>query len=345
VDSWPAFAYRYFLKKEERALGKNGSPTLLGGQAVIEGVMMRFGGSVATAVRRADGTITVKRESYSPLAERHRWIGLPLIRGAVGLFEMLAIGIRALNFSAEAAMEDSEPEQARKVGSRKKHDAALGLTLALSLLAGVGLFFALPLWVATAAFSVDQQPLWFNLVAGGIRVTIFLGYLVCLSMMKDIKRLFQYHGAEHKTVFAMEKGGEMTAASCQAQSRFHPRCGTSFLLVVMVVAILLFALLDALLVWQVGRISLALRLATHLPLLPVVMGISYEVIRFSARHVDSPLGRLIVLPGLWLQRVTTKDPDESQIEVAIAAIRAALADAPSARGVESAVSSQAISVN
>jgi uncharacterized protein YqhQ len=326
-------------------LGKNGSPTLLGGQAVIEGVMMRFGGSVATAVRRADGSITVKKESYAPLAERHRWIGLPLLRGAVGLIEMLAVGIRALNFSAEAAMEDAEPEKPKKDGSGKKHNAALGLTLALSLLAGVGLFFALPLWVATAAFSVDQDPLWFNLAAGGVRVAIFLTYLILLSMMKDIHRLFQYHGAEHKTVFAMEKGGEMTLASCQAQTRFHPRCGTSFLLVVMVVAILLFALLDAFLIWQLGTLSLALRLATHLPLLPVVMGVSYEVIRFSARHVDSPLGRWIVLPGLWLQRVTTKEPDESQLEVAMAALRAALGDAPSSRAVETAVSSQAISVN
>jgi uncharacterized protein YqhQ len=324
-------------------VAKNGSPTLLGGQAVIEGVMMRFGGSVATAVRRADGSIRVKQESYSPLAERHRWIALPLVRGAVGLVEMLVIGIRALNFSAEAAMEDAEPEKAGKMA--KKHGAALGLTLALSLLAGLGLFFALPLWVATAAFNVDQEPLWFNLAAGGIRVTIFLGYLILLSMMKDIHRLFEYHGAEHKTVFAMEKGGEMTVASCQAQSRFHPRCGTSFLLVVMVVAIILFALLDALLIRQVGTISLPLRLATHLPLLPLVMGVSYEVIRFSARHVDTPLGRLIVLPGLWLQRVTTKEPDESQIEVALAALRAALGDAPSPRAVEAAVSGQAISVN
>jgi len=319
-------------------VGKN--TTLLGGQAVLEGVMMRFGGSVATAVRRADGSIDIKKETYVPLAERHRWIGIPLIRGAVGLIEMLAIGIRALNFSAEAAMQD----EVGKDGQGKKHEAALGVTMAIALLAGVGLFFALPLWIATAAFSVDQEPFSFNLAAGGIRVAIFLGYIVLLSMMKDIYRLFQYHGAEHKTVFAMEKGLEMTPASCRVQSQFHPRCGTSFLLVVMVVAILFFALLDAFLIWQLGALSLPLRLATHLPLIPLVMGLSYEVIRFSARHVDTMLGRWIVLPGLWLQRVTTKEPDDAQIEVALAALKAALDEAPASPAVEQ-VPVSSISVN
>ncbi len=323
-------------------MGKNGSPTLLGGQAVIEGVMMRFGGSVATAVRRADGTITVKRESYVPLAERHRWIGLPVIRGAVGLIEMLAVGIRSLNFSAEAALEDAEPGTVKK---GKKRDATLGLTLALSLLAGLALFFALPLWVATAAFDVSQNPIWFNLVAGAIRVAIFLAYLILLSAMKDIRRLFQYHGAEHKTVFAMEKGKELTVEECRLQSRFHPRCGTSFLLVVLVVAILLYAFLDALLISQIGVLTLPLRLATHLPLLPVVMGVAYEVIRFSARHVDSVLGRWIVLPGLLLQRVTTKEPDGSQIEVAIAALTAAVGEGPTHEAIESPVPRGAISMN
>jgi uncharacterized protein YqhQ len=261
----------------------------------------------------------------------------------VGLIEMLAIGIRALNFSAEAVLEDAEPGKVADAGRKKKQDAALGLTLGLSLLAGLALFFALPLWVATAAFDVAQQPLWFNLVAGGIRVIIFLAYLVLLSMMKDIRRLFQYHGAEHKTVFAMEKGQEMTVEACRLQSRFHPRCGTSFLLVVMVVAILLFALLDALLILQVGALSLPLRLATHLPLLPVVMGVSYEVIRFSARHVNSIPGRWIVLPGLWLQRVTTREPDDAQLAVAIAALTAAVTDVPSL--LTNTLVGQTISVN
>jgi uncharacterized protein YqhQ len=317
--------------------------TLLGGQAVIEGVMMRFGGSVATAVRRADGTIQVRKESYVPLADRYSLLKLPVLRGAVGLVEMLGVGIRALNFSAEVAVQDADPEAKPVSGGTRS--AALGLTVVISFLAAIALFFALPLYVATAALDVEQQPFFFNLVAGGIRVTVFIGYLLLLSMMKDIYRLFQYHGAEHKTVFAMEQGADLTVAACRARSRFHPRCGTSFLLVVMVVAIVLFALLDAFLIQQLGKITLILRLATHLPLLPLVLGVAYEFVRFSARHADSALGRLVVAPGLWLQRITTKEPDDAQIEVAIAALRAAIGHAPSDDALERAMTAQAISVN
>lgn len=317
--------------------------TLLGGQAVIEGVMMRFGGSVATAVRRADGSIQVRKENYVPLAERYSIVKLPVVRGAVGLVEMLGVGIRALNFSAEAAVQDADP--LAKPTSEGKRNVALGLTVIISLLAAIGLFFALPLYVATAALDVEQQPFFFNLVAGGIRVMIFLGYLLLLTMMKDIYRLFQYHGAEHKTVFAMENGADLSVATCRARSRFHPRCGTSFLLVVMVVAIVLFALLDAVLIQQLGPITLPLRLATHLPLLPVVLGVAYEFIRFSARHADTAAGRLVVAPGLWLQRITTKEPDDAQLEVAIAALRAAIGNEPSEDALERAMTGQAISVN
>jgi uncharacterized protein YqhQ len=313
----------------------------LGGQAVIEGVMMRFGGSIATAVRRADHSIVVRTESYAPLAERHPWLAWPVLRGAVGLVEMLAKGIASLNFSAEMAMEDEEPQKKGEKG----RSAALGLTLAFSLLAGLALFFALPLWLATAMFDVDQQPLLFNLASGIVRVTIFLSYVGALSFMKDIRRLFQYHGAEHKTVATKEQGAALTVAECRLRSRFHPRCGTSFLLVVMVSAILLFAILDTILIGAIGRLTLPLRLATHLPLIPLVMGISYEVIRFSARHIDSRVGSWIVAPGLWLQRITTLEPDDAQIEVAIAALGAALGEPRPVDALEQAVTAQPISVN
>jgi uncharacterized protein YqhQ len=319
---------------------KNGDP-LLGGQAVIEGVMMRFGGSIATAVRRADGSVVVRTEAYAPLAERHPWLAWPILRGAVGLVEMLAKGIASLNFSAEMAMEDEGPRK----GGEKGRNTALGLTLAFSLLAGLALFFALPLWLATALFNVDQQPLLFNLASGIVRVTIFLGYVGALSFMKDIRRLFQYHGAEHKTVATKEQGAALTVAECRLRSRFHPRCGTSFLLVVMVSAILLFAILDTILIGAFGRLTLPLRLATHLPLIPLVMGISYEVIRFSARHIESWAGRWIVAPGLWLQRITTLEPDDAQLEVAIAALRAALGESRPVDALEQAVTAQPISVN
>jgi uncharacterized protein YqhQ len=305
--------------------------------------MMRFGGSVATAVRRADGTIAVKKEKYVPLAERHAWLRFPILRGAVGLVEMLGIGVRALNYSAEIALLDAEPQRTRE--SKGKKSAALGLTVAISLIAGIALFFAVPLYIATEAFTVDQQPLLFNLLAGGIRVVIFISYLLFLTMMKDVNRLFQYHGAEHKTVFAMERGEGLAVETCSAQSRFHPRCGTSFLLVVMVVAIVLFALLDAFLIAQFGPLTLGMRLLTHLPLIPLVMGIAYEFIRFSAWHGTSAIGRLIIAPGLWLQRITTKEPDSAQLEVAIAALRAAFGNEPTEEAIEQAVSGQAISVN
>lgn len=320
---------------------KNDTP-LLGGQAVIEGVMMRFGGSVATAVRRADGRIVIRKEKFRPLAERYAWVKLPIVRGAVGLIEMLAVGISTLNFSAEIAMEEEAPASKRP---GKKQGFALGVTLAIALVAGLALFFVLPLWLATALFDVEQQPFFFNLTSGAIRVAIFLAYLMALSFMKDIRRLFEYHGAEHKTVAAMEHGEELTAEACSRYSRFHPRCGTSFLLVVMVSAILLFAVLDSILLGFVGTLTLPVRLATHLPLIPLVMGVSYECIRFSARHIDTAVGRMIVAPGLWLQRVTTREPDAQQLEVAIAALREALGEEDTVDGIAAAVTAQPISVN
>jgi uncharacterized protein YqhQ len=320
---------------------------MLGGQAVIEGVMMRAPGMVATAVRKADGSIVVKKEPHVSPGERFWLFKLPILRGAAGLIDMLIIGIRTLNYSAEIAMADAEggANGTPRPKSSGKHTAQLGLTVALSLVGGLALFFAAPLYLATRFFSVEQDPLAFNLVAGLIRVAIFLGYLGLLSLMKDVLRLFQYHGAEHKTVFAQEKGKGLSVDACRTQSRFHPRCGTSFLLVVMVTAILLFAMWDALLIHWVGQITVFLRLGTHLILLPLIMGVSYEFIRLSARHSETPLGRLIVLPGLLLQRLPTKEPDDRQLEVAVVALRAALGqDLPDAATMK-AVTSQLISVN
>jgi uncharacterized protein YqhQ len=304
-------------------------PMQVGGQAVLEGVMMRAPGMVATAVRKADGTIVVRKDPFVSLAERHPVFKLPVIRGAVGLVEMLVIGVKTLNYSGEVAMEDLESKKdgtplppAPESSAREK--AKLGLTVLVALVAGAALFFATPLFVATALFNVDQQPLLFNLVAGGIRMVIFLAYLLSISLLPDVRRLFQYHGAEHKAVFAYEKGEALDVASASRQIRFHPRCGTSFLLIVMLVSILLFSMLDAALILWLGPISLVTRLLTHLPLLPLVGGVSYELIRVSARHSSTVIGRMIVAPGLWLQKITTKEPDESQLEVALTALRTAL---------------------
>ena len=316
------------MGKSERCRYDPSQPMQIGGQAVLEGVMMRAPGMVATAVRRADGAVVIRKEPHRSLLDRFPLLKWPVLRGAVGLVEMLVIGIRTLNFSAEVAMQtlkgtdDGNGMGGRETGLKEK--LALGTTLLVALLAGAALFFATPLIVATFLFSVEQDPLGFNLVAGAVRIAIFLAYLLIISRMKDIRRLFEYHGAEHKAVFAFEKGLDLTVEEAARQPRFHPRCGTSFLLVVMLVAIALFALLDALLINLVGEITLKTRLIAHLPLIPVVGGVSYECIRLSARKSGTALGRLIVAPGLWLQRITTSEPDEDQVQIALTALRAAL---------------------
>jgi uncharacterized protein YqhQ len=302
------------------------SPTeptlLLGGQAVLEGVMMRGPARIATAVRKPDGTIVVKTEAFAPMGVRVKALAVPLLRGAVGMIEMLVVGLRALNFSADVAMEsmpgNGKPE--RKTST----SLALAGTVIISLLIGLALFFVTPLVLATLLLNVESDPLLFNLAAGIIRMLMFLVYLVVIAQLQDIKRLFAYHGAEHKTVFAYERGCKLVPAEAGAQSRFHPRCGTSFLLIVMLSAIVLFALADAVIIAVHGSISVLLRLAVHLPLVPVVAGLSYEVIRVSARYANHWWARGLAAPGLWLQRITTREPDEQQLEVAITALKASL---------------------
>lgn len=303
------------------------APISIGGQAVIEGVMMRSGNTVATAVRRADGNIIVQRISFRSLAERLSFLRLPMFRGALGLIEMMVIGIRTLNYSAEVSLDDEtkESQNDRKAGGKKGENSwRLGLTVAFSLLIGIAFFFVAPLVLTSLLFTVEHQPFPFNGVAGGIRVLLLLGYLSAISLSSEIRRVFEYHGAEHKAVFAFEKGEPLTVESAARQSRFHPRCGTSFLLIVMVASILLFSLFDALLISWLGELTLPIRLLTHLPLIPLVGGISYECIRASAKHSETYFGALVAAPGLWLQRITTREPLPDQLEVALTALRAAL---------------------
>jgi len=302
-------------------------PMQVGGQAVIEGVMMRAPGSVATAVRRANGDIVVKQEKYASIIERYKILKLPVLRGAVGLIDMMYLGIRTLNYSAEIAMLDvQEKENPSSGNGQRKTQSKLALagTLVLALALGVAIFFVLPIFLTTTVFHFEQSAFEFNLVAGLIRITILLVYLSAIALSKEIQRLFQFHGAEHKTVFAFELSDQLIPPAVRAHSRFHPRCGTSFLLIVMFVAIIAFGLLDAVTIALVGNITILTRLLTHLPFIPVVGGISYEVIKFSAKHTTTWWGRILIAPGLWLQRVTTREPDESQLEVAIVALRCAL---------------------
>ncbi|MGA7160754.1 MAG: DUF1385 domain-containing protein [Bacteroidota bacterium] len=297
-------------------------PMQVGGQAVIEGVMMRAKGMIATAVRRPDGKIVVRKEEFHSLGERYRLLRIPVIRGAVGLLEMMYIGIKTLNYSAEVALDESSGEET----ASKKDQSSLSLTLTLvaALAIGIGIFFFIPLFIATLFFRVEQQPLLFNLVAGTIRIAILLGYLYSISLMKDIHRLFQYHGAEHKAVFTFEQNAPLDISSAMRFTRFHPRCGTSFVLLVMLVSVLLFSLLDTAVLLAAGSLTLPIRLATHIPFIPVVGGISYEVLKYSAKHAATPIGRILVAPGLWLQKITTQEPDETQMEVSLCAIKAAL---------------------
>ena len=299
----------------------------VGGQAVIEGVMMRAPGSVATAVRRANGAIVVKQEPYMSVVEKYKILKLPVLRGAIGLVDMMYLGIKTLNFSAEIAMQDIDSGNGQeKTNGEKKSQSSIALagTLILALALGVGIFFVLPIFITTKVFHFEQSALKFNLVAGLIRISILLGYLSAIALSKEIQRLFQFHGAEHKTVFAFELSDQLLPPVVRVHSRFHPRCGTSFLLIVMFVAILAFSLLDAVLIQILGQITIVTRLLTHIPFIPVVGGLSYEVIKFSAKHTTTWWGKLLIAPGLWLQRVTTREPDESQMEVAIVALKCAL---------------------
>ena len=305
-----------------------GNPMVVGGQAVIEGVMMRAPGMVATAVRRPDGSIAVRKEPFVSLAEKNSLFKLPVLRGAVGLVEMLIIGFRSLTYSAEASQGNDGETESGSIGAVMKaapgENFRLAVTLTGALLAAVAIFFLTPLLVTTALFHVDQQPVAFNIIAGVIRLSLFLAYLLAISMMKDVRRLFEYHGAEHKVVFTFEREEDLSVACAARQTRFHPRCGTSFLLVVMLVAIVLFGLLDAGMMYALGALTLPIRLATHLPLVPILGGVSYECIRISARNSDTAIGRLIVAPGLWLQKITTREPDAGELEVALEALRSAL---------------------
>jgi uncharacterized protein YqhQ len=307
----------------------------VGGQAVIEGVMMRGPGMVATAVRRADGQIVVQKQPYVSLSERNKLFKLPVLRGGVGLFEMLALGIKSLNYSAEVSLQDADlfhkkngdgHGEGRTAQQKTRESLTLWFTVVFSLVVGIAIFFVVPLVVTTSLFNIEQEPLAFNVAAGGFRILLLTIYLGVISMMKDIKRLFAYHGAEHKAVYAFERGDELSVAVAAGQSRFHPRCGTSFLLIVMLVAILLFSVLDAIMMMWLGSINIATRFVTHLPLIPLIGGVSYELIKASARRSGTTIGKIIVAPGLWLQRITTKEPDESQLEVALAALRCALGE-------------------
>jgi len=283
----------------------------IGGQAVIEGVMMRAPRAMAIAVRRPSGEIVVKKEQVVPLSEKYPLLKLPIVRGALALFSSLIIGINALNFSANEALAEEEEK-------KELSPLAMGGTMVVALGFGILLFFFLPLYLTNLAKPViGDSNLVFNLVDGLIRVAVFLIYIWTISRMNDIQRVFQYHGAEHKSIFAFEAGEELTVANVRKYSCLHPRCGTSFLLIVMLVSILVFSLIPKL--WP-----FYLKAGSRVVLLPLIAGISYEFLKWTAKNDKAALVRMIIAPGLALQRLTTREPDDSQLEVAIRSMQEAL---------------------
>lgn len=288
----------------------------IGGQAVIEGVMMRAPRALAIAVRRPDGEITVKKEEVIPLSERFPVVKLPIVRGAVGLFQSLVVGISALNFSANEAIAEEDEASGEK---KDLSSWAMAGTMAVALGFGILLFFVMPLYLTKLLVPViGDSNIMFNLVDGVIRVVVFLLYILTISRMEDIQRVFQYHGAEHKSIFAFEAGEELTIENVRKYSCLHPRCGTSFLLIVMVVSIVIFSMIPKL--WP-----FYMKAGSRIFLLPLIAGVSYEFLKWSAKNDSSPLVKMIITPGLALQRLTTREPDDSQMEVAIRSMEEALA--------------------
>jgi uncharacterized protein YqhQ len=285
----------------------------IGGQAVLEGVMMRAPRSLAIAVRRPDGEISVKSEMVVPLSERFPIVKLPIVRGAVALFSSLIIGIQALNFSANEAIVEGDGQVKEELSPW-----AMGGTMAVAFGFGILLFFIMPLYLTKLLTPViGDSNIIFNLVDGAIRVAVFLLYILGISRMSDIQRVFQYHGAEHKSIFTFEAGEELIVENVRKYSCLHPRCGTSFLLIVMLVSILIFSLIPK--VWP-----FYMKGGARIFLLPIISGVSYEILKWTAKHDGHALVRMIIAPGLALQRLTTREPDDSQIEVAIRSMKVAL---------------------
>ncbi len=308
---------RFLLTLQLLPALESGEETLVGGQAVLEGVMMRSPHAWAIAVRKPSGEIAKHRESLERPSEKHKWMGWPLLRGVMTLGQAMTLGFRALKFSANVALDEIPPDE-----QGKKFEVN-GWMAAANIILSVGFFIFtykfLPLLAATELKRVNPlfgEQIIFNVVDGLIRLVLFLLFIWGVSLMRDIHRVYEYHGAEHKTVFAFENGDPMQTEAVQKYSTFHPRCGTSFLMTVMIISIVIYTLVPVTTFWA--------RFGVRIALLPVIAGLSYEIIRFAAKHRGS-LFALMTAPGLWLQRITTQPPTDDQVECAIIALDEAMA--------------------
>lgn len=276
----------------------------VGGQAVIEGVMMRGKTHVAVAVRQPDGEISVDVRPVNSISDRYPILKKPFLRGVVSLVESLVMGMKALAYSAQVSGDEDE-----KLDSKE-----MALTIAVSAGLAILLFIVIPTWSMRFLTGITQDHMALNLAEGVLRMAIFLAYIAAISSMNDIQRVFQYHGAEHKTIYTYEAGLPLKVENVRQFSTLHPRCGTNFLMIVMLISMFIFTFL--------GWPSLLERIASRIILMPVIAGVSYELIRYAGAHTDNPLVRIAITPGLLLQKLTTRQPDASQIEVAIASLKA-----------------------
>lgn len=294
--------------------------TSIGGQAVMEGVMMRGPEKMAIAVRKPDGEIVTKVEDVK-IKKKSIWLKIPVVRGCINFFGSMVTGVKALMYSAEFVDLEEEGEPSKfdkwleKVFGDKLKDAVVYFSVVLSMFMSIGLFILLPTWLVSLLDFVTESVVIKNLSEGVVRIVIFLTYLYLSSLLPDIKRVFQYHGAEHKSIACYEAGEELTVENARKNKRLHPRCGTSFLLIVMVISIICFSFMG----WQ----NIWIRTVTRLALMPVIAGISYEIIKLAGRY-DNFLTRILSFPGLCLQKLTTNEPDDSQLEVALEAIKAVI---------------------
>ena len=303
--------------------------TSIGGQAVIEGVMMRGPKESAIAVRKPDGEIIVEKKPINSFVQKFKINKIPFVRGVFSFIESLIEGTKALMFSAEFYdIEDEEDKKKKETMTEEELDAynkkndkmmtgAIFASVAIALVFSVGVFMLLPTFLVGLLrdFTHLDNNFLMTLLEGIVRIIIFLVYILAVSRMKDIRRVFEYHGAEHKTIFCYEAGEELTVENVKKQKRLHPRCGTSFLILVMIISIIMFSFIS----WD----NPVQRVIIRLLLLPVVAGVSYELIKFAGRH-DGLIVRIISAPGMWLQKITTNEPDDSQIEVAIMALTSVL---------------------
>lgn len=276
----------------------------VGGQAVIEGVMMRGKTHVAVAVRQPDGEISVDVRPVNSISDRYPILKKPFLRGVVSLVESLVMGMKALAYSAQVSGDEDE-----KLDSKE-----MALTIAVSAGLAILLFIVIPTWSMRFLTGITQDHMALNLAEGVLRMAIFLAYIAVISSMNDIQRVFQYHGAEHKTIYTYEAGLPLKVENVRPFSTLHPRCGTNFLMIVMLISMFIFTFLGWPSLWE--------RIASRIILMPVIAGVSYELIRYAGAHTDNTLVRIAITPGLLLQKLTTRQPDDSQIEVAIASLKA-----------------------